>query len=100
MSAEIDHQLLQCAVVQHVIGDDAVLEFLDDDPVRRRPHPLAAVVPVKGAALTPDELREFLAERVPKWQLPERWTFIEEVPKTSVGKFDKKALRTMADSLV
>ncbi len=28
-----------------------------------------------------------------KWQLPERWTFIAEVPKTSVGKFDKKVLR-------
>jgi fatty-acyl-CoA synthase len=30
---------------------------------------------------------------VAKWQLPERWTFIAEVPKTSVGKFDKKVLR-------
>ena len=30
---------------------------------------------------------------VAKWQLPERWTFIDEVPKTSVGKFDKKVLR-------
>ena len=35
----------------------------------------------------------FLAERIAKWQLPERWTFIDEVPKTSVGKFDKKVLR-------
>ena len=41
-----------------------------------------------------DELREFLAERVAKWQLPERWTFIAEVPKTSVGKFDKKRVRS------
>jgi fatty-acyl-CoA synthase len=30
---------------------------------------------------------------VARWQLPERWAFIDEVPKTSVGKFDKKALR-------
>jgi fatty-acyl-CoA synthase len=30
---------------------------------------------------------------VAKWWLPERWTFIEEIPKTSVGKFDKKVLR-------
>jgi fatty-acyl-CoA synthase len=56
-------------------------------------RPLAAVVPVKGAAVTPDELREFLAERVPKWQVPERWTFIAEVPKTSVGKFSKVRMR-------
>jgi fatty-acyl-CoA synthase len=56
-------------------------------------RPLAAVVPVEGAAVTPDELREFLAERVPKWQVPERWAFIAEVPKTSVGKFSKVRMR-------
>ena len=42
---------------------------------------------------TPDELRAFLGERVPRWQLPERWAFIAEVPKTSVGKFKKTSLR-------
>ncbi|HEY6790357.1 MAG TPA: long-chain fatty acid--CoA ligase, partial [Trebonia sp.] len=56
-------------------------------------RPLAAVVPVEGAAVTTDELREFLAERVPKWQVPERWAFIAEVPKTSVGKFSKVRMR-------
>nr|WP_209311334.1 long-chain fatty acid--CoA ligase [Streptomyces spiramenti] len=40
-----------------------------------------------------EALRAFLADRVPRWQLPERWTTIDEVPKTSVGKFDKKQLR-------
>ena len=40
-------------------------------------------------------LRAFLADEghIAKWQLPERWTIIEAVPKTSVGKFDKKVLR-------
>jgi fatty-acyl-CoA synthase len=56
-------------------------------------RPLAAVVPVEGASVTPDELRSFLGERVPRWQLPERWAFIDEVPKTSVGKFKKTTLR-------
>ncbi len=56
-------------------------------------RPLAAVVPVAGASVTPEELRGFLGERVPRWQLPERWAFIEEVPKTSVGKFKKTTLR-------
>ncbi|MFC7217976.1 long-chain fatty acid--CoA ligase [Streptomyces polyrhachis] len=56
-------------------------------------RPLAAVVPVAGAELDFEELRAFLGERIAKWQLPERWTLIEAVPKTSVGKFDKKALR-------
>ena len=41
----------------------------------------------------PKSFVEFLAERVAKWWLPERWAFIETVPKTSVGKFDKKVLR-------
>jgi fatty-acyl-CoA synthase len=56
-------------------------------------RPLAAVVLREGARASALELRDFLAERVAKWQLPERWTFIETVPKTSVGKFDKKQIR-------
>jgi fatty-acyl-CoA synthase len=43
--------------------------------------------------LDAETLRDFLAGRVAKWQLPERWAFLPEVPKTSVGKFDKKVLR-------
>ena len=43
--------------------------------------------------ITPDELRAFLGDRIPRWQLPERWAFIDEVPKTSVGKFKKTTLR-------
>jgi fatty-acyl-CoA synthase len=43
--------------------------------------------------LSPDDLLAFLTPRVSKWWLPERWAIIDEVPKTSVGKFDKKVLR-------
>ena len=57
-------------------------------------RPLACVVLNDGATATPAELAAFLGERVAKWWLPERWSFIEEVPKTSVGKFDKKVLRS------
>jgi len=57
-------------------------------------RPLACVVLEESAAdTTPDELRAFLADRVAKWWLPENFAFIDEVPKTSVGKFDKKVLR-------
>ncbi len=56
-------------------------------------RPLATVVLDEGQDATIEELRDFLAERVAHWQLPERWAFISEVPKTSVGKFDKKVLR-------
>ena len=56
-------------------------------------RPLACVVLKEGSVTTIDQLRAFLAERVAKWWVPERWAFIDEVPKTSVGKFDKKVLR-------
>jgi len=38
-----------------------------------------------------------LNDRVAKWWVPERWAFIKEVPKTSVGKFDKKVLRVQRE---
>jgi len=56
-------------------------------------RPLACVVPKPGASVTVEELKAFLASRVARWWVPERWSVISEVPKTSVGKFDKKALR-------
>ena len=56
-------------------------------------RPLVAVVLDEGSAHSADDLVAFLDGRVSRWWLPERWAFIEEVPKTSVGKFDKKVLR-------
>jgi fatty-acyl-CoA synthase len=56
-------------------------------------RPMACVVLKPDATVTADELRAWLSARTPKFWLPERWTFITEVPKTSVGKFDKKVLR-------
>jgi fatty-acyl-CoA synthase len=56
-------------------------------------RPLACVVLAEGATVTAEELREHLRPRVAKWWLPDEFAFIDEVPKTSVGKFDKKSLR-------
>jgi fatty-acyl-CoA synthase len=56
-------------------------------------RPLATVVLKDGEKADVEELRAFLADKVASWQVPERWAFIDEVPKTSVGKFDKKVLR-------
>ncbi len=56
-------------------------------------RPMACVVLRAGATSTAEELRSWLSERTAKFWLPERWSFITEVPKTSVGKFDKKVLR-------
>jgi fatty-acyl-CoA synthase len=56
-------------------------------------RPLCCVVVRQGASLSAEELQEHLRGRVAKWWLPDEFAFVEEVPKTSVGKFDKKVLR-------
>jgi fatty-acyl-CoA synthase len=58
-------------------------------------RPLAAVVVKPGESLSKAEVLEFLDGRVASWWLPDDVVFIEEVPKTSVGKFSKKDLRDM-----
>ncbi|MDT0309265.1 long-chain fatty acid--CoA ligase [Streptomyces sp. DSM 44917] len=73
------------------IAEAAVVAVPDEKWGER---PLAAVVPKgEGSDVTFQELHAFLGERIARWQLPERWTTITAVPKTSVGKFDKKVLR-------
>ncbi|MCH7908574.1 MAG: long-chain fatty acid--CoA ligase, partial [Candidatus Hydrogenedentes bacterium] len=56
-------------------------------------RPLACIVPLEGETVTPEELREFLVPKVAKWWIPDAFEFIDEVPKTSVGKFRKTELR-------
>jgi len=56
-------------------------------------RPLACVVPKPGQTLEPAEIVDFLRPRLAKWALPDEVAIIESVPKTSVGKFDKKVLR-------
>src|SRR5439155_19439149 len=85
-SVELENQLMAHPAVREA----AVVGVPDP---RWDERPLATIVLREGASVTPAELREFLAAKVARWQLPERWAFIESVPKTSVGKFDKKVLR-------
>ncbi|HYY45228.1 MAG TPA: long-chain fatty acid--CoA ligase [Actinomycetota bacterium] len=56
-------------------------------------RPLACVVPKAGEDLTKHEILDHLSQRVAKWWLPDDIVFLEEIPKTSVGKFSKKDLR-------
>lgn len=83
---------LENAVMAHPAVAEAAVIGIPDEKWDERP--LVAVVVREGQQVTAEELREFLADKVAKWQLPENWTFVEEVPKTSVGKFDKKRLRS------
>jgi fatty-acyl-CoA synthase len=82
---------LENAIMAHPDVMEAAVIGVPDEKWGERP--LAAVVLRDGASVTPAELRDFLAGRVPRWQLPERWSFIAEVPKTSVGKFAKTRMR-------
>jgi fatty-acyl-CoA synthase len=82
---------LENAIMAHPDVMEAAVIGVPDDKWGERP--LAAVVLRDGASVTPAELRDFLSGRLPRWQLPERWSFIAEVPKTSVGKFAKTRMR-------
>ena len=82
---------LENEVMAHPEVVEAAVIAVPDD--RWSERPLVAVVLEEGSATTPDDLLAFLTPRVSRWWLPERWAVITEVPKTSVGKFDKKVLR-------
>ena len=82
---------LENAIMAHpAVAEAAVIAIPDEKWAER---PLAAVVLKEGASASPDELREFIAPQFAKWWLPDRIEFISEIPKTSVGKFRKTALR-------
>ncbi len=82
---------LEMQIMAHPDVVEAAVVGIPDE--RWQERPLACVVLKEGASTSPKELREFLTDKVAKWWLPERWSFIDAVPRTSVGKFDKKVLR-------
>ena len=82
---------LENALMAHPgVREAAVIARPDE---RWSERPLACVVPSGDEPCDPDDLREHLLKHVAKWWVPEQIVFIDEVPKTSVGKFDKKVLR-------
>jgi len=86
-SVEVENYLLE-----HPAVAEAAVVGVPDPKWDERP--LATIV-VKEGLPDPDveELRAHLAERMAKWQVPERFAFVDEIPKTSVGKLDKKRIR-------
>ncbi|MBX7435064.1 long-chain fatty acid--CoA ligase [Mycobacterium sp. Y57] len=85
-SVELENEL----IAHPAVLEAAVVGVPDE---RWQERPLAAVVLKEGAKATPGELREFLSGKVARWWLPERWAFVDQVPRTSVGKYDKKTIR-------
>lgn len=82
---------LENALMAHPEVAEAAVVAVPDDKWGERP--LATIVLKDGATADYASLKEFLAGKIAKWQLPERWTVVPAVPKTSVGKFDKKVIR-------
>jgi fatty-acyl-CoA synthase len=80
---------LESALMAHPKVVEAAVIAVPDE--RWSERPFACVVAAEGTEER--ELTEFLADRFERWWLPDGFAFIAEIPKTSVGKFDKKALR-------
>ncbi|HEX3257059.1 MAG TPA: long-chain fatty acid--CoA ligase [Pseudonocardia sp.] len=85
-SVELENEIM----AHPKVAEAAVIAIPSEKWVER---PLACVVVKEGETLTADEVLEHLRPRVAKWWLPDAVEFIDEVPKTSVGKFSKKTLR-------
>ncbi len=83
---------LENEVMAHPSVFEAAVVAIPDE--RWSERPLVCVVATPGEEPpSPKELVAFLEPRVARFWLPDKWTFIDAVPKTSVGKFDKKVLR-------
>ncbi len=84
---------LENAIMSHPsVLEAAVIGVPDERWVER---PLAVIVKRPEQDLSPEELAAFLTTRVAKWWIPEKIAFLDNIPRTSVGKFDKKALRQL-----
>ena len=84
-------ELENCLVAHPDVIEAAVVGVPDE---RWQERPLAVVVAKEGSGVSATDLRNFLSDKVVRWWLPERWTFVDEVPRTSVGKYDKKTIRS------
>ncbi|MGW2303916.1 long-chain-fatty-acid--CoA ligase [Streptomyces sp. NPDC001809] len=82
---------LENAIIEHPAVLEAIVVGVPDP--RWEERPLACVSLVPGGEVDGAGLREFLTGRVARWWVPERWSFVDAVPKTSVGKYDKRAVR-------
>jgi fatty-acyl-CoA synthase len=90
---------LENAIMGHPDVAEAAVVGLPHPTWQERPVAYVVRRSGSGDELTADGLREFLSTRVAKWWLPDEFRFVPELPKTSVGKFDKKALRASAEPL-
>ncbi|OBK42396.1 long-chain fatty acid--CoA ligase [Mycobacterium kubicae] len=82
---------LENSLIAHPDVVEAAVVGVPDE--RWQERPLAVVVLAENASVSASDLRKFLSDKVVRWWLPERWAFTDEIPRTSVGKYDKKTIR-------
>jgi fatty-acyl-CoA synthase len=87
---------LETALMAHDAVEEAAV--ISTPHERWGERPLACVVLAEGCECSPGELRAHLEPLVAKWWLPEEFAVVDEIPKTSVGKFDKKVLRQQREA--
>ncbi|MGB9185124.1 MAG: long-chain fatty acid--CoA ligase [Solirubrobacteraceae bacterium] len=85
-SVDLENQLM----AHPAVFEAAVIAIPDE---RWGERPLAVVVLREGEQAGPEDLRDHLARQYAKWQVPDRYEFVDELPRTATGKFKKTALR-------
>ncbi|VBA57956.1 3-methylmercaptopropionyl-CoA ligase [Mycobacterium attenuatum] len=83
---------LENLLIAHPDVVEAAVVGVPDE--RWQERPLAVVVIREGVDVSAGDLRKFLADKVARWWLPDRWAVAAEIPRTSVGKYDKKTIRS------
>jgi len=81
---------LENVLAEHPAVAEAVVVAVPDDHWGERP---LAAVSWRAAGVGLEDLRDFVSRRVDSWMVPERWVVVDPVPKTSVGKYDKRRLQ-------
>src|SRR5437588_4757547 len=90
---------LENAIMGHPKVLEAAVIGLPHPKWDERPVAFVVARPEVKGKVSEDEIKDFLKDKVAKWWLPDEVRFIDEVPKTSVGKFDKKVLRGNAAAI-
>ena len=87
---------LESAIMGHPKVLEAAVIGVPHPKWQERPVAYVVPKPEHHGAITQDEILTYLQPLVAKWWLPDEVRFVDEIPKTSVGKFDKKVLREIA----
>ena len=84
---------LENAIMAHPDILEAAVIGIPHEKWQERPCACVVMAPGKQGSLTKEDIVNFLSDKVAKWWLPDEVVFLDEIPKTSVGKFSKKDLR-------